>query len=135
MRLFLLQNGSLNLVRNLSPDLLITVRINLLCCGFQAIANDNHRIKMIKVSIMSLELVVHSTTMRSGYFHFGNNHFFVKFQLFKYVLKIFDDSRDSGHKQYSGGYVNAIQDLISWEVQFVPLSPIRRKSDKMQFLF
>lgn len=84
---------------------------------------------------MSLELVVHSTTMRSGYFHFGNNHFFVKFQLFKYVLKIFDDSRDSGHKQYSGGYVNAIQDFISWEVQFVPLSPIRRKSDKMQFLF
>lgn len=61
---------------------------------------------------MGLELVVHSTTMRSGYFHFGNNHFFVKFQLFKYVLKIFDDSRDAGHKQYSGGYVNAIQDLI-----------------------
>lgn len=83
---------------------------------------------------MSLELVVHST-MRSGYFHKGNNHFFVKFPLFRYVLKIFDDSRDAGHKQYSGGYVNAIQDLISWEVQFVPLSPIRRKSDKMQFLF
>ncbi len=116
MRLFLLQNGSLNLVRSLSPDLLITVRINLLCCEIPVMANDNHRIKMIKINIMSLELVVHSTTMRSGYFHFGNNLFFVKFQLFKYVLKIFDDSRDSGHKQYSGGYVNAIQDLISWEV-------------------
>ena len=134
MRLFLLQNGSLNLVRNLFPDFLINFRINLLCCEIPGMANDNHRIKMIKINIM-MELVVHSTTMRSGYFHFGNNHFFVKFQLFKYVLKIFDDSRGSGHKQYSGGYVNAIQDLISWEIQFVPLSPIRRKSDKMQFLF
>ena len=71
---------------------------------------------------MGLELVVHSTTMRSGYFHFGNNHFFVKFQLFKYVLKIFDDSRDAGHKQYSGGYVNAIQDLNLRGVQCTSLT-------------
>ena len=72
----------------------ITVRINLLCCGIHVMANDNHRIKMIKINIMSLELVIHSTTMRSGYFHFGNNHFFVKFQLFKYVLKIFDEGKE-----------------------------------------
>lgn len=38
-------------------------------------ANDNHRIKMIKINIMSLELVVYSTTMRSGYFHFGKTTF------------------------------------------------------------
>ena len=66
MHLFLLQNGSLNLVRNLSPDFLIKVKINLLPCGIHSIANDNHRIKMIKVSIMSLELVVHSTLRVDG---------------------------------------------------------------------
>ena len=49
-------------------------------------ANDNHRIKMIKVNVMSLGLGVNST-MRSGYFHFGNNHFFVKFQLFNMFLR------------------------------------------------
>lgn len=32
---------------------------------------------------MSLEFIIHST-VRSGYFHFGNNRFFVKFPLFKY---------------------------------------------------
>lgn len=35
---------------------------------------------------MSLELVVHST-MRSGYFHYGNNHFFVKFPLYNMFLR------------------------------------------------
>lgn len=49
-------------------------------------ANDNHRIKMIKVNVMSLGLGVNST-MRSGYFYFGNNHFFVKFQLFNMFLR------------------------------------------------
>ena len=78
--------------------MLITVRINLLCCEIPVMANDNHRIKMIKINIMSLELVVHSTTIRSGYFHFGNNHFFVKFQLFKYVLQMFADSRNPDPK-------------------------------------
>lgn len=86
MRLFLLQNGSLNLVRNLSPDLLITVRINLLCCEIPVMSNDNHRIKMIKINIMSLELVVHST-LWSGYFANGNNHFFVKFPLYNVFLR------------------------------------------------
>jgi len=35
---------------------------------------------------MSLGLGVHGT-MRSGYFHFGNNHFFVKFPLFNMFFR------------------------------------------------
>ena len=46
----------------------------MLQCGIHSIANDNQRIMMIKVNIMSLGLGVY-ITMRSGYFHFGNNHF------------------------------------------------------------
>lgn len=66
---------------------------------------------MIKVNIMSLGLGVHST-MRSGYFQKGNYHFFVKFTFVENVLQMFADSRDAGHKQYSGGCVDAIQGLI-----------------------
>ena len=46
---------------------------------------------MIKFYIMSLEFIIHST-VRSGYFHFGNNRFFVKFPLFKYE-NLGEDSR------------------------------------------
>lgn len=35
---------------------------------------------------MSLELVVHSI-LRSGYFHFENNHFFVKFPPYNMFLR------------------------------------------------
>lgn len=35
---------------------------------------------------MSLKLVVHSI-LRSGYFHFGNNHFFVKFPPYNMFLR------------------------------------------------
>ena len=50
------------------------------------IANDNYRVKMMKINIMSLELVVHST-MRSGYFLKRNNHFFVMFPLFNMFFR------------------------------------------------
>lgn len=36
-------------------------------------SDGNYRIKMIKVHFLSLELVIHST-LRSGYFRFGNSH-------------------------------------------------------------
>lgn len=41
---------------------------------------------IIAVNIMSLELVVYST-LWSGYFHDGNNHFFVKFPLYNMFLR------------------------------------------------
>lgn len=47
---------------------------------------------MIKVHFLSLELVIHST-LRSGYFRFGNSHILLKLPIFKYVLQMFADCR------------------------------------------
>ena len=44
--------------------------------GVHPIANRNNGVKIVKLSLPCLRLPRHSP-MLSGYFHFGNNHFFV----------------------------------------------------------
>ena len=46
---------------------------------------------------MSLEFIIYSS-VRSGYFHFGNNHFLVKFPLFKYIFQMLAYGRDADPK-------------------------------------
>ena len=55
---------------------------------------------------MSLEFIIYSS-VRSGYFHFGNNHFLVKFPLIKYILQMFADSRNTDPKQLSHSFLGA----------------------------
>lgn len=72
---------------------------------------------------MGLELVVHST-LRSGYFHYGNNHFFVKFPLYNMSLRTLMTVGTQAINNIQAD--TSTQSRISFREEYnVPLSPTR----------
>ena len=51
-------------------------------------------------------------SMRSGYFHFGNNHIFIQLTFFKYVFQMFVYSRNSNIKKLCHSLLSEPDSLI-----------------------
>ena len=59
--------------------------------------------------------------MTSGYFHFGNNHFFLQLSFLKNILQMLTDSRNPNPKKLCHSLLGTPNGFLFYDYLYLPL--------------